>query len=46
VAVADISTKGVEETAELITKAGGKAIAIGADVSKAADVSMMMATTL
>ena len=44
--VADISTKGVEETAELIAKAGGKAIAIGADVSKAADVSVMMATTL
>jgi NAD(P)-dependent dehydrogenase (short-subunit alcohol dehydrogenase family) len=46
VAVADISTEGVEEAAELITRAGGNAIAIGADVSKAADVSAMMATTL
>jgi NAD(P)-dependent dehydrogenase (short-subunit alcohol dehydrogenase family) len=45
-AVAAISTDGVEETAELIVKAGGKAVAIGTDVSKAADVSAMMATTL
>jgi NAD(P)-dependent dehydrogenase (short-subunit alcohol dehydrogenase family) len=45
-AVADISTAGAEETAELIVSAGGKAVAIGADVSKAADVSAMMATTL
>src|ERR1700756_3098566 len=45
-AVADISTGGVEETAELIVNAGGKAVAIGADVSKAADVSAMIATTL
>jgi NAD(P)-dependent dehydrogenase (short-subunit alcohol dehydrogenase family) len=34
IAVADISIKGVEETAELIAKADGKAIAIGADVSE------------
>lgn len=45
-AVVDISTDGVEETAEQIVNAGGKAVAIGADVSKAADVSAMMAKTL
>jgi NAD(P)-dependent dehydrogenase (short-subunit alcohol dehydrogenase family) len=46
VAVADISIGGVEETAELIVKAGGKAIAVSTDVSKADDVSAMMAAVL
>jgi NAD(P)-dependent dehydrogenase (short-subunit alcohol dehydrogenase family) len=46
VAVADISADGVEETAELIVKAGGRAIAVGADVSKAAEVSTMMGAVL
>lgn len=46
VAVADISADGVEETAELIVKTGGRAIAVGADVSKAAEVSTMMEPSL
>jgi NAD(P)-dependent dehydrogenase (short-subunit alcohol dehydrogenase family) len=46
VAVADISTEGVEETAALIVEAGGEAIAVGADVSKAADVAAMLAATV
>jgi NAD(P)-dependent dehydrogenase (short-subunit alcohol dehydrogenase family) len=46
VAVADLSAKGVQETAELITKAGGYATAITIDVSKPDDVSAMMAHTL
>jgi NAD(P)-dependent dehydrogenase (short-subunit alcohol dehydrogenase family) len=46
VAVADLAADGVKETAELITKAGGEATAIVADVSKPADVSAMMAATL
>jgi NAD(P)-dependent dehydrogenase (short-subunit alcohol dehydrogenase family) len=46
VVVADLSANGIEETAELIAKAGGKATAVVADVSKPADVSAMMAATL
>jgi NAD(P)-dependent dehydrogenase (short-subunit alcohol dehydrogenase family) len=46
VAVADISTDGVEETAELIVKAGGSAIPVSADVSKSAEVSAMMTIVL
>ena len=46
VAVADLSLEGAEATAGLIVQAGGKAIAIGVDVSRAADVSTMIATTV
>jgi NAD(P)-dependent dehydrogenase (short-subunit alcohol dehydrogenase family) len=45
-AVADIARGGAEETAELIVKAGGEAIAVGTDVSKSAEVAAMMATVL
>src|SRR5437660_7429180 len=44
--VADLSADGVKETAELVTKAGGEATAVVADISKTADVSAMMAVTL
>ena len=37
-AVADLSLEGAEATAGLIVQGGGKAIAIGVDVSRAADV--------
>jgi NAD(P)-dependent dehydrogenase (short-subunit alcohol dehydrogenase family) len=43
IAVADISADGVHETAKMIVEAGGEAIAIGADVSKSADVAAMIA---
>jgi NAD(P)-dependent dehydrogenase (short-subunit alcohol dehydrogenase family) len=46
VAVADLSAEGVQETAELITKAGGYATPVTVDVSKPADVAAMMAHTL
>jgi NAD(P)-dependent dehydrogenase (short-subunit alcohol dehydrogenase family) len=46
VAVADLSADGVKETAELITKAGGDATAVIVDVSKPADVSVMMTHVL
>jgi NAD(P)-dependent dehydrogenase (short-subunit alcohol dehydrogenase family) len=46
VAVADLSADGIRETAALITKVGGQATAVVADVSKPADVSAMMAATL
>src|SRR5260370_7928809 len=46
VAVADLSADGIRETAALITKVGGQATAVVADVSKPADVSAMMAAPL
>jgi NAD(P)-dependent dehydrogenase (short-subunit alcohol dehydrogenase family) len=46
VAVADLSDDGVNETAELIAKAGGHATAIIVDVSNPAEVSAMLAHTL
>ncbi|HLJ59812.1 MAG TPA: glucose 1-dehydrogenase [bacterium] len=46
VAVADISADGVKETTGLITKSGGEATGVVADVSKPADVSAMMTATL
>ena len=46
VVVADLSADGVEETAKLITSAGGEATGVVADVSKSADVSAMMTVTL
>jgi len=45
-ALADLSADGVEETAKLITEAGGEATAVVADVSRPADVSALMAATL
>jgi NAD(P)-dependent dehydrogenase (short-subunit alcohol dehydrogenase family) len=45
VAVADRALPGVQETAAMIKKAGGEAIAIEADVSKAADVERMIRKT-
>ena len=46
VVVADLSADGVNETAELITKAGGEATAVVTDVSKSVDVSAMMKVIL
>jgi NAD(P)-dependent dehydrogenase (short-subunit alcohol dehydrogenase family) len=46
VVVADLSADGATETAEQITKAGGEARSVVADISKPADVSAMMAATL
>src|SRR5258707_9917429 len=46
VVVADLSGDGVNETAHLITKAGGEATAVVVDVSKGPDVSAMMTATL
>ncbi|MFN4145367.1 MAG: glucose 1-dehydrogenase [Runella sp.] len=45
VAVADVNDTAGQETVELITAQGGKAIYIKADVSKAADCENMVATT-
>jgi NAD(P)-dependent dehydrogenase (short-subunit alcohol dehydrogenase family) len=46
VACADINLAAAEETAALIRSEGGEAIAIPADVSRAADVDAMVAATL
>jgi NAD(P)-dependent dehydrogenase (short-subunit alcohol dehydrogenase family) len=46
VVLADLSSDGARETAELIAKAGGEALSVVADISKPADVSAMMAATL
>lgn len=46
IVIADLSSDGARETAELIAKAGGEAKAVVADISKAEDVSAMMAATL
>jgi NAD(P)-dependent dehydrogenase (short-subunit alcohol dehydrogenase family) len=46
IAVADIANEGAQETADMIVESGGEAIAIGVDVSKAAEVSAMMAVVL
>lgn len=43
IACADIDEKGAAETAKLIERDGGKAIAVKADVSKSADVRAMVA---
>jgi 3-oxoacyl-[acyl-carrier protein] reductase len=40
-----LSSAAAEEVAQAITKAGGKAIAVQADVSKAADVKRLFAET-
>lgn len=44
VVVVDLDSKGGRETVEAITKSGGKAIYVEADVSKAADVEKMIKT--
>src|ERR1035437_10432508 len=46
VAVADIDQRAAELTARDIEAAGGKAIAIGADVSKKEDAQAMVAATI
>ena len=46
VAVVDRALPGAEATVGMILEAGGKAVAIGADVSKAADVERMIRTTV
>ncbi len=46
VAVADIDQRAAELTARDIEAAGGKAIALGADVSKKEDAQAMVATTI
>lgn len=46
VVVADLSSDGARETAELIAKAGGEARAVVVDISRAEDVAAMMAATL
>ena len=45
-ALADLSVDGARETADLIVRDGGQAIAIAADISKSADVTAMLAATL
>lgn len=45
VAVADQQLEAAQEAAQLVTKAGGKAIALGCNVSDAADVANMVSTT-
>jgi len=46
VACVDLNAEAVSATAELIAKAGGKAIAIGCDVSRENDVAAAVAETL
>lgn len=46
VVVADLSADGANETAALITEAGGEARAVVTDISKPADVSAMLAATI
>ena len=46
IVVADLSADGVRQAAELITEAGGEAMAVVADISKSADVSVIMTATL
>ena len=42
VVVADINIEGGEETVQMITKAGGEALFVRTDVSKAAEVEAMV----
>jgi NAD(P)-dependent dehydrogenase (short-subunit alcohol dehydrogenase family) len=46
VAVADLNVDGAKETVELINKAGGQAISIKVEVTKADDVNAMIARTV
>ena len=46
VVVSDINTEGGKETVDLIEKAGGTAIFVAADVSKPADVKMLIDKTV
>ena len=46
IVAADLAADGVHETAELIGKAGGEAIAVAADITRPADVAAMIAATL
>jgi 3-oxoacyl-[acyl-carrier protein] reductase len=45
IAVVDINKEGADETAELVQRAGGAAIAVHADVSERPDVDRMVAET-
>ena len=46
VCVSDINSAGAEETAQSIIDAGGKAIAVACDVTKAEDIRAMVAATV
>ncbi len=46
VAVSDVASDGAAQTVELINQAGGQAVAIAGDVTKASDVEAMVATTV
>jgi NAD(P)-dependent dehydrogenase (short-subunit alcohol dehydrogenase family) len=46
VVVGDIDARGAEETVELVESTGGAAISVVVDVTKAADVQRMIATTV
>jgi NAD(P)-dependent dehydrogenase (short-subunit alcohol dehydrogenase family) len=46
VAACDLRAEAVRETVEFIAKAGGKALAVAADVSREADVARVVAETL
>ena len=46
VVVADINAESAEETAQMIKKAGGESIFVGADVTKAGDVQSMVAKAI
>lgn len=46
VAVADVSEQGVQETARLVEEAGGRALAVRCDVTRAADVEAALAKTV
>jgi NAD(P)-dependent dehydrogenase (short-subunit alcohol dehydrogenase family) len=45
IACADVDETGAAETAKMIEREGGKAVAVKADVSKSADVQAMVAAT-
>src|SRR3954447_10526309 len=46
VAVADVSEPGIQKSASLIEKEGGRAIAVRCDVTKAADIKTALAKTI
>ena len=46
VVVADVGIDGGQETVELVTKAGGEAVFVKADVSQAAEVEAMVSKAL
>lgn len=46
VAVADVSEQGIQETARLVEEAGGRALAVGCDVTRAEDVKAALDKTV